>query len=336
MPTNTLGDMSRNFLTMRQNLSLRGRLDDLTRELGSGQAADLTRHLGADRSRLAAIDHGLAMTAGFGMAAREAGQTLGFMQQVLARVDQARETLATGLLPLGENSPDDRLTAAAGDARTAFAGMVDALNTRVADRTLFGGARSESAALADPAQMLAALATAVSGAPDATDAMARIGAWFDTPGGGFETTAYLGATGAPVDRQIDDQARIALDARADDPALRSLLAATAIAALATDPALGFGHADRAQMVQTAGQRLLANAQPLVGLQARLGSAEARVEEVQAGQTARATAFGMMRNEMVSADPYDTATALQQVQIQLETHYTLTARLSRLSLAEYLR
>jgi len=39
---------------------------------------------------------------------------------------------------------------------------------------------------------------------------------------------------------------------------------------------------------------------------------------------------------VNADPFETASTLQAVQLQLETHYAMTARLSRLSLAEYLR
>ena len=41
-------------------------------------------------------------------------------------------------------------------------------------------------------------------------------------------------------------------------------------------------------------------------------------------------------EIVAADPFDAATGLQAAEAQLEALYTLTARLSRLSLTEYLR
>ena len=64
--------------------------------------------------------------------------------------------------------------------------------------------------------------------------------------------------------------------------------------------------------------------------------EARVEDAAARLSARGTALEIARNDMSAADPYETATKLQNVQLQLETHYTLTARLSRLSLTEYLR
>jgi len=86
----------------------------------------------------------------------------------------------------------------------------------------------------------------------------------------------------------------------------------------------------------AGEALIAGAGNLVQLRASVGSAEARVEEASARLSARETALEIARNDMSAADPYETASNLQEVQLQLETHYTLTARLSRLSLTEYLR
>ena len=42
-----------------------------------------------------------------------------------------------------------------------------------------------------------------------------------------------------------------------------------------------------------------------------------------------------RNDIRSADPYQTATALTEVQTQIETLFAVTARLSRLNLVDYL-
>ena len=44
---------------------------------------------------------------------------------------------------------------------------------------------------------------------------------------------------------------------------------------------------------------------------------------------------MARTGMVQIDPYDAATRLQNTETQLQLIYTLTARISRLSLADYL-
>ena len=45
---------------------------------------------------------------------------------------------------------------------------------------------------------------------------------------------------------------------------------------------------------------------------------------------------LRRRGIVAADPFETANALEAAKTQLETLYALTARLSRLNLADYLR
>jgi flagellar hook-associated protein 3 FlgL len=52
-------------------------------------------------------------------------------------------------------------------------------------------------------------------------------------------------------------------------------------------------------------------------------------------TAQETGLQMAINDLVSADPFDTATRLQSVQLQLETHYSVVGRLSQLSLLRYI-
>jgi flagellar hook-associated protein 3 FlgL len=43
-----------------------------------------------------------------------------------------------------------------------------------------------------------------------------------------------------------------------------------------------------------------------------------------------------RQSLIGADPYESATRLQETQARLEALYTITARTARLSLTEYLR
>ena len=52
--------------------------------------------------------------------------------------------------------------------------------------------------------------------------------------------------------------------------------------------------------------------------------------------AETSALEIARTDILAIDPYRTATELQSTETRLETLYTLTARLSRLSLSEYLR
>ncbi|MFU8825328.1 MAG: hypothetical protein ACNA7N_13905, partial [Yoonia sp.] len=52
-------------------------------------------------------------------------------------------------------------------------------------------------------------------------------------------------------------------------------------------------------------------------------------------SAQETGFRMAVNDLISADPFDTATRLQSVQLQLETHYTVVGRMSQLSLLRFI-
>ena len=50
----------------------------------------------------------------------------------------------------------------------------------------------------------------------------------------------------------------------------------------------------------------------------------------------ATALGLARADLIAVDGYDAASRLKETETRLQTIYALTARLSELSLANYLR
>ena len=81
--------------------------------------------------------------------------------------------------------------------------------------------------------------------------------------------------------------------------------------------------------------LFAGSIDLTTLQAKVGFTEEKVSLVIAENAAEVTAFGLARNELVLADPFDTASRIQALQLQLETHFAATARLSELSLLRFI-
>jgi flagellar hook-associated protein 3 FlgL len=338
MPLQSIGDMSRHFLSLRQNVELRSRLSTLTQELSTGRAADLTAHLRGDSALLADLDRRQALTDSYAGAAKETGQMLAVMQLSLDTISTTRDDLAGKLIVAVAGTLNSALDTGFRAGRASFDSIVQALNVTIGGQSLFVGTATGASALASPEAMMASLsaAAAAAGVTTAADLAAVVDAWFDDPAGGFATTAYRGDTGATMTRRVDVDAPVPIDARADDPALRNLMKATALAALAGEPAIALPDHERRLALQDAGMRMVSASEPLATLQARLGLAEATVEEAGARHVARRTAFGIMRNDLVSADPFDTSISLQAVQQQLEIHYTLTARLSRLSLVGYLR
>ncbi len=336
MPLTSLSDMAQSFAQNRNNTAIRTRLATLTGELSTGKTADLTARLKGDTVAVRDIDRQLGLNAIHTRAATEAVLWTDAIQTRLGRIETERSTLSTTLLGLAQEPDDQQRALAAQAGRTAFDGTVAALNARLGGEALFAGRATDVTPLASAADMMAALRIAAAGATTAADLATAVDAWFDTPGGGFGTVGYAGDTGGQQSRRITDDLTIAPGIRADDATLRDVMKAAALAALAEDTSLTMTVAERTAVLNDASARTLTVGAPLTGMRAGLGQQEALIERRQADIAARTTALSIVRNQTDAADPYETAGALQEVQVLLETHYAVTARLSQLNLAQYLR
>jgi flagellar hook-associated protein 3 FlgL len=121
-----------------------------------------------------------------------------------------------------------------------------------------------------------------------------------------------------------------------DPAIRDTLASFAMAALLDRGMLAGNAEERARLAQRAGQELLTSEDARITLAARIGSVEAQIEAARTRNGAEETALGILRSDIGSVDPYEAATRLEAARSQLESLYLVTARVSRLSLVEFLR
>ncbi len=334
MSVTSVGDMTQQFLSMRAGGTIKSDLARLANSLSSGRVADIPRHLNGETARFTGITHKLAQLEGFRLVGRETSQMLDGIQSIVGRVDTVRSQLAGQVLLVSDSSTMAQVDEAARLAVGAFETMVSALNTRVADRALMSGREVETTSLIPAQTILADLRTAIGTDRTATGISAIVSAWFDDPAGGFVMTAYQGDAGDDIQRQVSEDRRIDVSARADDPAIRQTLMAVALAAVTADlPGLG-GEA-KMRLVQESGSELFGAASQIVAMQARIGSAQAVLAETQAEMSAQETGLKMASNDLVSADPFDTATRLQSVQLQLETHYSVVGRLSQLSLLRFI-
>lgn len=335
MNLHTTGDLAQSFALRRQGNTLRQQMDRLTQELSGGRAADLTRHLSGNLARLAEIEHDLATLGAYRVAAQEVTVDAGAMQAALGKVQDVSAALSGDAITVGSVNGGVRIDTFAATARNALGAVFGALNSDVAGRALFSGTRSDRAPLASPDILLNDLRTIIAGAGDTAAVKTAIDSYFDTPGGGFETSIYLGGTTDLAPSLLGSGESVTLSIRADDTALRQQLKAMALAALADDPGLALPESARRDLVREAGVALLAGQDRLTALRADLGATEARLDQSATRIAAEITSLQMSRNTLISVDPFETASALEQVQLQIETLYTLTARASRLTLVRFL-
>jgi len=124
--------------------------------------------------------------------------------------------------------------------------------------------------------------------------------------------------------------------RADSVGIRNAIRALAISAVASDAPNFLGTSDQVALLQEAGNSAISATSDITILRETLGFAEGRIEKAEARNHSMKSIFELERSSMISTDPYETATKFEALQVQLQTIYTITARLSNLSLTNFLR
>jgi flagellar hook-associated protein 3 FlgL len=256
------------------------------------------------------------------------------LQMTLQTVDALAGEVSLRLLSPAVDRDGPITDVLAAQAREAFKGAVAALNTRVGGQTLLAGTATDGPATVDAETLLGLATAAATGQQSAADIAAAITAWFDDPAG-FSTQAYLGGPARPAAPLAQGESA-ELPQTANEPVLRRTLAGLAIAALSTDLAGGGPSQVAAGLQRRAGEILIAGASDRTIMMADIGLAEERIAVAASRLQAETSALQRAQSDLLSADPYEAATQLSARQSQLETIYAVTARLSRLSLVEFLR
>jgi flagellar hook-associated protein 3 FlgL len=330
-----LGDLSTAFLLSRQTHALKSEVQRRSTELGSGQTANKSQTLRGDYRALAAIERGLGIAGAEKLAISEAQGFASVAQVALGMVQDQADVVTGALLSIPYAPTSATVDRAGQTVRQAFGALVGALNKTSADRAIFAGDATDGAALAAVSVMMADIEALVAGETTAAGVAAAVNAWFDTPGTGFDALGYTGSNTplAPVRLGQGETADLSLTAA--DPGLREMMKGFAMGALLDGPVLGGDVSERVTLARIAAETAL-NAKGLVtDLQAGIGSSEAAIETARVRSSAEVSTLELARHGLIGIDPFETATRLETAQTQLETLFALTARVSRLSLADFL-
>lgn len=334
MSTIPAGDMANALFLRRQTATLKGALARHSRELTTGTAADPLRALGGDTAALAGIERSRSALKAHDLAATETALFTAGQQKVLDRLGAGAIELSGQLLNFGPSAPGVMIDTAARIGRDSFEATVSALNTRLGDRSLFAGAASDRPALAPPEEMLAALLPALEGLTTAEDVAAAVTEW--VAGDGFETGALRGDArpGGPV--AIAPGESVSLTVTAAREELRPMMTGLLLSAVVAEGVLAGDTAARAELLQQAALRLAEAPAGLTALASEVGTTEGRVEAARARNANESTALELALNDVIGVDAFDAATRLEETRVRVESLFTLTARLQRLSLTEFLR
>ena len=253
---------------------------------------------------------------------------LGIVQSQTSDLAEAFALASTTLSPSNRN-------AVSRESEATLGSIVSALNTTVAGRSLFSGTDVTTLPFSGADEILAGLTAAVAGATTASDILVAADAYFDTPGGGFESDLYMGGTTDLSAVDLGSGETVALDVRADNTVLRTVVKSVAIGALLEDLSTVLDGAQQQQLTESLAERTLTSQDSVTRLRADLGFAEERIAAALTRTATEIQAADIARGTLLDIDPFKVATDLEAVQIQLEMLYTITARSSRLSLVNFI-
>lgn len=329
------GSLALPLLLSQQNTALKRQVSDLSQALSSGTVTRVSSHLRGDLVVLSGIDSRLANLDSYAAAITGAETDVSLILNALETISTVSAGAAKAMLSSSSAQSASAVETGAHAARASLEGFMSALSVQSAGRALFSGQNPASTPFGDPADLLSALTPLLSAATSADEVATLVEQAITSPGTLFSSTLYRGGDAASG-ALIDTETALPALPTAQDTSLRRMLGALAMASLAADPALSLSTAERSALIAKSGEEMLSVAPALAVLQGQVGSQLGTIETTQTRQTSERNALSLQRSALVGADPYETAAALTERQTQLETLYALTARVSRLSLAAYLR
>jgi flagellar hook-associated protein 3 FlgL len=338
------------------NTSLRRTIVDLQselargqKELASGRHADLGVALGMRAARAFSVSGMNDAVQTILSTNKLVGMRLESTQTALASLkDTARNAYTTLLAAL--NDGGDR-AAIETQARAALGTFVSTLNSSDGEAFLFGGINSGAPPINDyfatpPSANKIALDAAFMtffGFPQTSPAVsgitpAQIQAFLDGPMSAlFSSPAWnadwSNASDQPLRSQISVSLTIESSVSANDPALQKL--AMAYAVMSDLGAEQMSAATYRTVLQNASKTIDQAVRSLTKTQARVGVMQRNLNVANETMAIQSGALQSQMNDLEGIDPTEAATRVNGLMTQIETAYSLTAKISQLSLTRYL-
>lgn len=326
----------RQHLMGRLIAELRARADTAREEAVTGRLADPAKAAGGRVSEMLGLERALTETAEYRQIIDLAQARASAIQNTLGMLRE----LAVELSARGQTALESDLGVAGGavsaEARQALDAAIAGLNVTFGGRALFAGDAGDRGALASAESFMSTALPILQAGPTAGQAYANLTVAFTGTGGLYDTALYTGGTGDAPASEIAPGERLAYAARADEPPVRALMRDLVALAAAFDPTNAIPDDQRKALAAQAVTGLRSNVEALTGISARVGTAEERLATAEARHQAEETALTLALEQITGRDQFEAAAEVTGLEAQLETAYLTTARLARLSLANFLR
>lgn len=227
----------------------------------------------------------------------------------------------------------DNLTS---NAKENLSLMFDSLNIRHGTRNLLSGNATERTPFAGPEQLLSDVNAILTSGGTAADIETALDTYFDDPAGGFQTNIYQGGDENAPAIKLNNNLEIDLDVRGDNQAIKDIMRGLSVLALAPNSGIATDSDDFTRIYQSAIQSISNGKTNLIALEADLGIHAESIAAIEAKNQAERMTLTSAVAAITTRDQFEAAGELKSLEVQLQSSYIITSRLSNLSLVNFLR
>lgn len=348
--TMSLARQTRNNVALMQSEMMK-----LQQELSTGSKIDVAGENGSRTATLLNLRNTIDEIEQFNVNLTSQSARLATMQEALTQARTAAQTVRDLALAASGSQSETSNATISGAATDAIKTITNMLNSSQSGRFLFAGTRfdqqplqqpdSAAASGLSPNDAMAQVITAFGGTAALTSA-ADVDALIDGPNGisalfndthvpaagNYSNTFFNGST-TPVVGRVDGDVTISYDATAGDQGVRDLM--QGLYMLSSIPSGGVTEEAYQQLSARSMELINSGLEKLTQSQSLLGLNEQTVARTQDNMKVQK---GLVNNQIVKleeADPYESSLRLDVLKTQLESTFSVTASLGKMSLINYL-
>ena len=337
--TSTLFSIPRNSV-----VELQSQITKAETEVSTGQLADPAQSLGSQLGLYQTLQAQSANLNNIQSANTIVQSTLSASQQALTQIATDAQTFVNSIMTAQSSGSVSTLPA---EAQSLLASLTSTLNTSAGGAYVFGGTNSTVQPVADYSQgaqaaTAAAFQTAfgmsqsdpqVNTISSASMQTFLTGAFANLFQGTSWSTNWSQASSTPTSALISPGNVVTTSVTANESAFQDL--ANAYTSIA-DLAIGNLGATTQQAVLSNALSLAGAAQQgITGMQTTLGISQSQITNANSQMQTQATMIDNWVTKLGGVDSYQAASTLTNLTTQLETAYSLTNQISKLSLVNYL-
>ena len=320
----------------RTTASIKARLDIVAQEAVTGQRTDLTEATNGRvgnahlmRKALNDIEQGTRINA-------LSTTRLDLISQGVSGARAAMAGIDTRALIAINSSGSAGIETIADEAQANLRSVMTALSTKQGTRNLFSGNAPGQPPFVDAEILLEDVRNIMRTAGSPADIETALNTYFDDPAGGFQTNIYTGGTAAAPPMQIGNGQKVDVDLRGDDTAIKDVLRGLAVIATAESSGNAIGTSEFAEVFSGGISAATSGTSGLIRLEGNLGITSETLEKANNRNQFETLSLTAAYQSLTGRDQFEAAAELKQLEVQLESSYIITSRLSDLSLTNYLR